>query len=523
MRLWPIFWWLAAAGLTAVACLGPRRAAATPTPAPAPSRTAHAPGAPPAAEARAARRAPTPPPLPREFRGAWVATVANIDWPSRPGLPTAAARAELDQIVARASELHLNALVFQVRPAGDALYESALEPWSEFLTGAQGRAPEPRWDPLQHLIERCHGSGIELHAWFNPFRASHPKGSSPPAPNHVRRAQPAACVRYGSHHWMDPGDPRSAAWTLRVIRDVVQRYDVDGVHLDDYFYPYPEGKAPFPDAKSRAAYTKAGGKLALADWRRDNVDRFVRELERTVHQTKPWVLVGISPFGIAQPGVPAGIQAGLDQFGQLYADPAQWLRTGRVDYLAPQLYWPIDQKPQSFAVLLPWWLGQNERSRHVWPGLDLNRIRDGKPPVRPDELDAQLALLRSRRPVELGSRGQLLFSFQTLRSDLPAVGGALRRLFAEPALVPATPWLPANDPAPPTLELQGPATARRVAWRLGQDVRAVAVQVETRAGWRTQVLGAAVGSLALPADARAVAATAIGRLGRASAPAVQSL
>ncbi len=520
MRLWPVLSLLAACGLAAVACLGPRRAPPAPPPAAVPG------GEPPRAAAPTPpreRRAPTPPPLLREFRAAWVATVANIDWPSRPGLPTAAARAELDNIVARAHDLHLNALVFQVRPAGDALYASALEPWSEFLTGAQGRAPEPRWDPLQHLLERCHAHGIELHAWFNPFRASHPKGSSPPAPNHVLRAQPAACVRYGSHHWMDPGDPRSAAWTLRVVRDVVQRYDVDGVHLDDYFYPYPEGKQPFPDAKSRAAYTKAGGKLSLADWRRDNVDRFVRELERTVHQEKPWVLVGISPFGIARPGVPSGIQAGIDQFGQLYADPAQWLRTGRVDYLTPQLYWPIDQQPQSFAVLLPWWLGQNERSRHVWPGLDLNRMRDGKAPVRPDELDAQLALLRGRRPAELGSRGHVLFSFQTLRGDLPAVGGALRRLHAEPALVPTTPWLPASDPARPELTLSGTSPNRQLAWQLGPKTWAVAVQIETRTGWHTEVLGAGAAPFALPADARAVAVTALGRLGRTSSPAVLAL
>lgn len=516
MRTWPLLVLLAACAVAAFACLGPRprppAASTAPTAAPIPATPTAAP----------APRAPAVPPLRREFRAAWVATVANIDWPSRPGLPTAAARAELDALVERARELRLNALVFQVRPCGDALYDSPLEPWSEFLTGAQGRAPEPRWDPLQHLIERCHAHGLELHAWFNPFRASHPKGTSPPAKSHVLVRQPAACVRYGSHQWMDPGDPRSSAWTLRVIADVVERYDVDGVHLDDYFYPYPEGKQPFPDGKSRAAYTKAGGKLPLADWRRDNVDRFVRDLERTVHGKKPWVLVGISPFGIARPGVPAGIQAGLDQYGQLYADPALWLRTGIVDYLAPQLYWPIDQRPQSFAVLLPWWLGQNERSRHVWPGLDLNRIQNGDAHVRPDELAAQLALLRERRPAAQGSRGHLLFSFQTLRHDTPAVGSALRRLHGEVALVPPTPWLPAQDPPPPALTIDGSA-GRQVRWQTDRETRCVAVQVETPEGWQAHVLGAATNSFALPARARAVAVTAVGRLGRASAPAVLDL
>jgi uncharacterized lipoprotein YddW (UPF0748 family) len=464
----------------------------------------------PVAPQAAPRRADDPPPLPREFRGAWVATVDNIDWPSRPGLPTADARAELDALVARAAALQLNALVFQVRPAGDALYPSQLEPWSEFLTGSQGKPPQPAWDPLAHVIERCHAAGIELHAWFNPYRASHPGGTSAPAANHVRRKMPSACVRYGEYDWMDPGEPRCAEWTLLVIRDVVQRYDVDGVHLDDYFYPYPQARLPFPDERSWSRYRQGGGKLARDDWRRHNIDTFVERLYRAVHDEKPWVQVGISPFGIARPGVPAGIQAGVDQYGGLYADVVRWQQQGWLDYLAPQLYWPIDQKPQSFAVLLPWWHTQNPRGRHVWPGINPGRVLQQKPPTRADELADQIELIRgaSRAP------GHIHFSFKALRGEAPPVAGALRRLYRGPALAPASAWLRAAPAAVTQVRREAGADGGAVCWTANADTRFVAVQVRGASGWRLHtVTGAALGRAALPADANAVAVHPIARNG----------
>lgn len=374
-----------------------------------------------------------------EFRAAWVATVNNIDFPSRKGLRSSQLRRELDDIVARAVELRLNALVFQVRAAADAFYPSPLEPWSEWLTGTQGQAPDGGFDPLAYVIDRCHRSGLQLHAWFNPFRCWHKSGKSAPHPTHVTQRAPQLTRTYGSYQWMDPGHPTARKWTLAVIQDVVRRYDVDGVHIDDYFYPYPEKGAPFPDDATWEAYRAGGGQLERDDWRRANIDAFVERMYRLVHDEKPWVMVGISPFGIARPGVPRGIEAGLDQYAQLYADVPKWLQRGWCDYLTPQLYWPIDQRPQAFAVLLDYWHAQNTRGRAIWPGLYTSRIRDGGKNVRATELRDQIQLIRRADAVRPGA---VHFSFQALRGDHRLVGEPLQReTYTRRATVPKLPWM----------------------------------------------------------------------------------
>jgi uncharacterized lipoprotein YddW (UPF0748 family) len=440
-----------------------------------------------------------------------VATVDNIDFPSRPGLPAAQLRAELDAIVARAAALHLNALVFQVRPAGDAFYASRLEPWSEWLTGAQGEAPDGGLDPLAYVIEQAHAAGLQLHAWFNPYRASHPAGKSPAAASHVRTVAPQLVVRYGKYDWMDPGEPLAAKWSLAVIQDVVKRYDVDGVHIDDYFYPYPEKAKPddkqplpFPDDASFARYRKGGGKLARDDWRRANIDTFVQRMREVVHDAKPWVQVGISPFGIARPGVPKGIQAGIDQYGDLFADVPRWLREGWLDYLAPQLYWPIDQTAQSFPRLLDYWHGVNPKRRAIWPGLYTGKILAGKAPWRPSELTDQLALVRKAVP----ESGHVHYSFKALRSDAAAVAGALRTLYAEPVLAPAMPWLEAAAPAAPAGARDGGAAT----WTVAATTRFVVVRVQRSGRWHThRIVGGAVGRCEVPPGAVAlIAVNAVG-------------
>jgi uncharacterized lipoprotein YddW (UPF0748 family) len=285
------------------------------------------------------------PPLPaREFRGAWVATVNNIDWPSKPGLPTAQQKQELLAILNRCQQLKLNVVIFQVRPACDALYKSKIEPWSEYLTGQQGKAPEPSWDPLEFVIAEAHARGMELHAWFNPFRARHLTAFSPLSKDHISQTKPAWVKTYGKHLWLDPALPEVHDYSARVILDVVKRYDIDGVHIDDYFYPYREKDAagkeiPFPDWASWANYQRAGGKLSRDDWRRDNVNRFVARMYRDVKATKPWVQVGISPFGIYRPGNPPQIK-GFDQYESIFADPKQWLVSGNLDYILPPKAFP---------------------------------------------------------------------------------------------------------------------------------------------------------------------------------------
>ncbi len=393
------------------------------------------------------------PPVAREFRGVWVASVANIDWPSAPGLTTAEQQAELLAILDRAVELRLNAVVLQVRPAGDALYASKLEPWSEYLTGEQGRAPEPYYDPLAFAVEEAHRRGLELHAWFNPFRARADGAKSAPDRRHISRARPELVRTYGRMKWMDPGEGAVREHSLRVVLDVVRRYDIDGVHIDDYFYPYREFRngrpIQFPDGPSWTRYRRGGGRLSRDDWRRSNVDRFVRLLYERVKAEKPSVKVGISPFGIWRPGHPAGI-TGLDPYEQLYADSRKWLVNGWADYFVPQLYWPSWQTAQSYPALLDWWASQNPKGRHLWPGNFTNRVgEDGPRGWRADELLHQIALTRAQE----GASGNVHFSMRTLLANTDAVGDRLALgPYLEPALVPASPWL--GDDAPPRPELR---------------------------------------------------------------------
>ena len=256
-----------------------------------------------------------PPAVPREFRGAWIAVVAsNQDWPSEPGLPVAQQKAELISLLDRAAQLHFNAIILQIRPSCDALYASPIEPWSERLTGTMGVAPQPFYDPLAFAIQEAHKRGLELHAWFNPFRALHPLSKSIVAPNHITRTHPEWIRDYGGQYWLDPGEPAVREYVLRVVMDVVRRYDVDGVTFDDYFYPYPVKNAlgrklDYPDDASWQKYGLRSG-LTRNDWRRQNVNQFVQSVYQSIKAAKPWVKFGISPFGIWRPGVAPGINQG---------------------------------------------------------------------------------------------------------------------------------------------------------------------------------------------------------------------
>jgi uncharacterized lipoprotein YddW (UPF0748 family) len=405
----------------------------------------------------------SPPPAPREFRGVWVATVNNIDWPSERGLSAAQQRAEMIALLDRAKEINLNAVIFQVRPAADALYASTIEPWSEYLTGTQGQ--DPGWDPLADWVKEAHARGLELHAWFNPYRARHSEAKSLLAASHIGRTNPEVAKRYGDMLWMDPGEPLAAERTLAVIRDVVRRYDIDGVHIDDYFYPYPiqnplppgapkdtpREEIDFPDDPSWQRYVAAGGKLSRADWRRDNVNRLVQRIHETVRKDKPWVKFGISPFGIARSDRrPPGI-TGFDQFEKLFADAELWFEFGWCDYFTPQLYWPIDQRAQAFTSLLDYWITQNKSGRHLWPGLFTSRIDDSANSWSSAEILAQVALTRTRT----GATGHVHFSAVALMQDRKAIATNLAALYSTPALVPASPWMVLPGPAAPRLVRDG--------------------------------------------------------------------
>jgi uncharacterized lipoprotein YddW (UPF0748 family) len=459
----------------------------------------------------AAQKLPSPPVPTAEFRGAWIATVGNIDWPSKKGLPTERAQQELAAIVDAASAMQLNALVFQVRPCADALYQSQIEPWSEFLTGKQGQAPQPFWDPLQFLIERAHANGIEVHAWFNPYRTRSAGSNKQSAPSHVTQKQPSLCVDYGDLGWMDPGNPRSSEWSLSVIADVVRRYDLDGVHFDDYFYPYPKDKLPFPDEGSYRRYLKSGGQKKKDDWRRDNVDTLVERLADDTHRQKPFCKVGISPFGIARPGVPSGIEAGVDQYAHLHADVRGWLKAGHLDYLAPQLYWPIDKRPQSFATLLPWWNGENKKQRHMWPGLNASEAAKQARPWREDELVQQVEMIRQQSTAP----GHIHFSWKAIRPGTVLHHQLTTNAYLEAAPVPASPWLGnAPMPAAPGLRLEVVGTALRAFIDADVNARFYCVQVLRGTRWRTLCIrGRSVGFVDVPQDSRAVAVRGIAKNG----------
>lgn len=462
------------------------------------------------------------PPAPRqEFRGTWVATVNNIDWPSKPGLSTSQQQQELIALLDQAAALHLNAVLFQVRPSCDAMYASRLEPWSEYLTGTMGQAPEPFYDPLAMIVKEAHLRGLELHAWFNPFRARHHSALGPASPRHISKTKPQWVRSYGRYLWMDPSEPGVQDLSLRVILDVVKRYDIDGVHLDDYFYPYKEKDArgkpmDFPDTAGWRRYRSQGGKLSRDDWRRDLVNGFIRKLYLAVKAEKRHVKVGISPFGIWRPGFPTGVN-GLDAYSELYADSLKWWQQGWLDYLAPQLYWPIQSKEQSFPALLGWWSEQNRLQRNLWPGLNSSSVGSKYAPL---EILNQIDTIRG----VANANGQIHWSAKALLQNRMNLGDSLlAKAYVEPAIPPPFSWLDSTVPAAPILRA-GPAAGGLIqfGWenRSAEKPARWVLQYKSNGTWKTllypgHVKGAVFNETVTP---DAVSLRGVGRSGNLGLP-----
>ncbi|PQJ34232.1 hypothetical protein BSZ35_06110 [Salinibacter sp. 10B] len=428
--------------------------------------------------------AQTPPK--HEFRGAWVATVLNLDWPSSQTASTAAKKAELTRMLDSLKALGINAVLFQVRAESDAVYASPLEPWSYYLTGTQGRAPEPFFDPLQFAINEAHRRGMELHAWFNPFRAARPGSEYERAPGHVTNEHPEWLLQFDDGlQILNPGRPEVRDYVTRVVMDVVRRYDVDGVHFDDYFYPYPPNEMAAELRRSKDQETFAQyprGFTDIEDWRRDNINSFVTQVHDSIQAVKPTAAFGISPFGIWKDGAPAGI-SGLSGYHTLYANARAWLRDRSVDYLAPQLYWGFGGE-QDYTSLARWWGSQAAaENRHLYPGLAAYRAapsqkhvprpfnvraaaRPGAKAYGPTVVPQQVRLNQRRIDIQ----GSILFrsGFLTRRS-LQGLPDSLRRtLYAHPALPPSFPWEETSPPPPPTQvswSWDGPRNQRlRLQW-----------------------------------------------------------
>lgn len=406
--------------------------------------------------------------IPREMRGVWVATVANIDWPSRPGLDVETQQKEALAILDQQQALGMNAVFFQVRPAADAFFASSLEPWSRFLTGRQGNAPQPFYDPLKFWITEAHKRGLELHAWLNPFRATF----SPEEylhPSHVLNQHPEWLLQYGERYFFDPGIPEVRRHLQLVVADMVSRYDVDGIHFDDYFYPYPLAGIDFPDTLSFKQY---GSDIPeeLGNWRRENVNQVIRSLNDTIKQMKPWVKFGVSPFGVwrnkASDPTGSETRAGVECYDDLYADILLWERLGWVDYVLPQIYWTTQDLPANFTKLIHWW-DQTIKNRHLYIGHALYKINPAAPYwENASEIPDQIRLTRSLK----STLGSVFFSQKHFsRSDLLGVADSLREdFYCRQALTPGMPWIDTLPPLPVSIIHQ---QRRNLSWvtALGQD------------------------------------------------------
>lgn len=383
----------------------------------------------------------------REFRASWVATVANIDWPSKPGLSAGRQQQEAIILLNKLQQLGMNAVIFQMRPTADAFYPSELEPWSRYLTGTPGE--DPGYDPLQFWVQECHKRNMEFHAWFNPYRVAL-KYDEPLASNHIAFRHPEWVLKYGNSLYFDPGLPEARQFITDVVVDVVRRYDVDAIHFDDYFYPYPIIGEAFPDSTSFEKYHGKFSKAEIADWRRENVNKTIQQLSQSIKSVKPWVKFGISPFGvwrnIADDPRGSKTTAGNTNYDHLYADVILWLEKGWIDYMLPQLYWQIGHPAVDFLTLSNWWKDHAyDRAMYIGHGVyksdPTSNIVEWR---QANQLPNQIRITRKIK--EIG--GSAFYSAKHFSRDIIGFQDTLsNQLYAYPALVPPMPWIDNQAPA----------------------------------------------------------------------------
>jgi uncharacterized lipoprotein YddW (UPF0748 family) len=382
----------------------------------------------------------------REFRGVWVASVANIDWPSKRGLSADQQKQEFIGILEQHKQSGMNAIMLQIRPTADALYAKSRELWSHWLMGQQGLAPAEGYDPLEFAIKEAHSRGMELHAWFNPYRATM-TAAQVTSPEHITKKQPELFYTYGGQKLFNPGLPEVRAYIVQVILDVVKGYDIDGVHFDDYFYPYRIAGQTINDAATFAKYPN--GFTKIDDWRRNNVDMLVKMVNDSVHYYKKYVKFGVSPFGIwrnLREDTLGSKTNGLSNYGELYADSRKWIKEGWVDYINPQIYFTFKRAAAPFGTLLEWW-GNNTFGRHLYIGQAAYLV---KVPSKVDatwmnltEIPTQIRAIRANNRAQ----GSVFFSSKSLSTNAKSLTDSLRNdLYKYPALPPQMPWL--DDIAP---------------------------------------------------------------------------
>ncbi len=377
----------------------------------------------------------------REFRGVWVASVSNIDWPSKQGLTADQQKQELIAILEQHKKSGLNAVMLQIRPTADALYAKSRELWSHWLMGKQGLAPTPGYDPLEFAIKEAHFRGIELHAWFNPYRATM-TATQVVSPDHIVKKRPELFYTYGGQKLFDPGIPEVREYITQIILDVVKSYNIDGVHFDDYFYPYQIAGQRINDSSTFSKYPN--GFTKINDWRRNNVDLLIKMVNDSVHHYKKYIKFGVSPFGIwrnYREDTLGSKTNGLSNYEELYADSRKWIKEGWVDYINPQIYFTFNRSAAPFGVLLDWW-GNNTFGRHLYIGQAaylVNTVTRVDPTwMRLTEVPNQIRAMRQNNRVQ----GSIFFSSKSLSTNAKSLTDSLRNDFYKyPALPPQMPWL----------------------------------------------------------------------------------
>ncbi|HPT12908.1 MAG TPA: family 10 glycosylhydrolase [Bacteroidales bacterium] len=387
----------------------------------------------------------------REMRGVWVATVANIDWPSKPGLTVAEQQQEFDNLIRVFKEYKLNTIVFQIRPCADAFYASALEPWSRWLNGEQGKAPDPFYDPLDYAIKKCRTEGMDIHVWLNPYRAL-ADTSQTVTSDHLLKRHPEWFLTYGKTVYFNPGLQETRDFVARVASDIVRRYDIDAVHMDDYFYPYRIANVEFPDDSTFRANPNGFSADRKDDWRRNNVDLIIKQIHDSIKVIKPWVEFGISPFGVwrnaDKDSTGSATRAGQTNYDDLYADILKWQKEGWIDYVTPQLYWERGMKVANYTVLADWW-SKNSYGCQVYIGqapYRLSHKSKNKSWRRAGEITGQIKLNRTYPNI----MGSMYFSGKSFIKDPLRLKEKLNRsLYKYPALTPVNNRITPINPEKP--------------------------------------------------------------------------
>lgn len=369
-----------------------------------------------------------------EFRGVWIATIDNIDWPAYGQWDAEKQKQDFIRLLDMHKASGMNAMIVQVRPAADAFYPSPYEPWSQWLTGTQGKPPVPYYDPLQFMINETHKRGMEFHAWLNPYRAVFNTRTSSIAPSHITQQHPEWFIKYGDKKYFDPGNTEAQKFVVNIVYDIVKRYNVDAIHMDDYFYPYRITGKEFPDDKT---YHNSGSNLSKDDWRRSNVDSIIVAISKTIKKIKPGCQFGISPFGVWRNNDkdPDGsaTRAGQTNYDDLYADILLWLREGWIDYVTPQLYWELEHPDAPFLTLLDWW-SNHTYGKNCYIGLGIYKAGLNDAWKDQQQLPRQIEAIRNTPNIQ----GMAFYSSKTLERNPNGWTDSLRtNYFSKPAKTPA--------------------------------------------------------------------------------------